>query len=328
MREKLARRRQRRIERGLSPDAPPTARVKSDRKRQRGKNRKARIRSKDWNEVAVMQLATRERVYLVDMLALLPPRHVVGGPVALDEDAEPHVAAERERAIASVDRLAAHLLLATVNPHDNEDGASLASMDRLVLVGHGLSYDWVRLTASYATRVPSLMALRHWPPTRHRRVGQPEPPPLPERAPLLVRARTLEVGTFLRAAGRISGSQTRGLASLMKTALGITVDKSEQCSDWSRRPLSSEQVLYASIDAVVVVSCIDKYWRNVTKARAAKHAMQRAQARPGGRADGKAQRDGGEGFAEQAPDARWSDIMIPLTTPLRTGAGFGKVFLR
>ena len=60
MREKLARRRQRRIERGLSPDAPPTARVKSDRKRQRGKNRKARIRSKDWNEVAVMQLATRE----------------------------------------------------------------------------------------------------------------------------------------------------------------------------------------------------------------------------------------------------------------------------
>ena len=328
MREKLARRAQRRAARGLAvSNVTSSARVKKGGKRKTKKGRKARIRSRDWNEVALLQLATRDRVYIIDMLSLLPPRHVVGGPVVQHDQPE-NVDMANNVAAESVDRLLSHLLLASIQPHSDGDEATitLATTNRLVLCGHGLHYDFIRLTAGYATRVPSLMALRKWPESRH----TPGVAPLCAEAPLLTRARTLEVSTFLRAAGRITGSQSRGLASLMKTALGITVDKSEQCSDWSQRPLTNEQILYASVDVCVVATCVDRYWRNVVSARAAAHAAQRAQARPGGRAHMKAERDANKEEENELVkrEMRWYEVIAPLTSSLRTGTGWRRIHLR
>ncbi|KAF0725604.1 hypothetical protein Ae201684P_003112 [Aphanomyces euteiches] len=43
--------------------------------------------------------------------------------------------------------------------------------------------------------------------------------------------------------------QTWGLAALASTYLGIEIAKDQQVSDWAHRPLSSEQVAYAALDA-------------------------------------------------------------------------------
>ncbi|GLE03244.1 hypothetical protein PINS_up012123 [Pythium insidiosum] len=48
-----------------------------------------------------------------------------------------------------------------------------------------------------------------------------------------------------------------GLAQLYDVCLGEQLDKEEQCSDWSRRPLTSSQIVYAAKDAFVV--------RNITE---------------------------------------------------------------
>lgn len=48
------------------------------------------------------------------------------------------------------------------------------------------------------------------------------------------------------------------LASVSSYLLGITLDKSYQRSDWRRRPLSSEQLLYAALDARVSLAVYAK----------------------------------------------------------------------
>jgi ATP-dependent Lhr-like helicase len=35
--------------------------------------------------------------------------------------------------------------------------------------------------------------------------------------------------------------------------LGLSLDKSEQTSDWSRRPLDADQVRYAALDAEILL---------------------------------------------------------------------------
>ena len=48
-----------------------------------------------------------------------------------------------------------------------------------------------------------------------------------------------------------------GLRDACATWLGRRLDKSEQCSDWERRPLSRAQVAYAALDAAVLFALHD-----------------------------------------------------------------------
>ena len=43
-----------------------------------------------------------------------------------------------------------------------------------------------------------------------------------------------------------------GLATVVSSVLGAYVDKTEQCSDWERRPLTDAQIDYAAADAHVL----------------------------------------------------------------------------
>ncbi|MBO0856990.1 MAG: hypothetical protein J2P21_00750 [Chloracidobacterium sp.] len=51
-------------------------------------------------------------------------------------------------------------------------------------------------------------------------------------------------------AARRSGDRKCSLKAQVETHLGFHLDKSEQRGDWSRRPLTAEQLNYASLDAV------------------------------------------------------------------------------
>lgn len=45
-----------------------------------------------------------------------------------------------------------------------------------------------------------------------------------------------------------------GLAAVCERELGFVLDKSEQTSDWRRRPLHDRQILYAALDAEILIS--------------------------------------------------------------------------
>jgi ribonuclease D len=51
-----------------------------------------------------------------------------------------------------------------------------------------------------------------------------------------------------RVAAAALGQETPGLAAVVQERFGLELDKSQQRSDWSRRPLSHEQIAYARLD--------------------------------------------------------------------------------
>ncbi len=61
---------------------------------------------------------------------------------------------------------------------------------------------------------------------------------------------TLEKSREVRGAGAIGG---HSLATVAERELGVHLDKSEQTSNWARRPLSEEQVRYAAADAEILL---------------------------------------------------------------------------
>ena len=98
--------------------------------------------------------------------------------------------------------------------------AWLLQHERLVLSGFGLAGDLAKLKESY----PAL----NW----------------SSRASLELQD---VVGAVLP-----RGAQQCGLSALAATCLGGHLDKDQQLSDWSRRPLTAAQVTYAALDAVVL----------------------------------------------------------------------------
>jgi ribonuclease D len=59
----------------------------------------------------------------------------------------------------------------------------------------------------------------------------------------------------LAASRRIRGKQPGGhsLAAVCRRELDKVIDKAQQVSDWTRRPLSAEQLAYAALDVEVLV---------------------------------------------------------------------------
>jgi ribonuclease D len=66
----------------------------------------------------------------------------------------------------------------------------------------------------------------------------------------------------LEASRRARGPDVLGghsLAMVCERELGIMLDKSAQTSEWSRRPLTAEQLAYAALDAEVLVALYDRF---------------------------------------------------------------------
>ncbi|RLN48257.1 hypothetical protein BBJ28_00000812 [Nothophytophthora sp. Chile5] len=101
----------------------------------------------------------------------------------------------------------------------------------LVLVGFSVSSDLKRIEQSF----PGLMK-PHW--STQDEVAEHD-------APLLVELKHLALFRHVPAS-------KWGLSRLYHACLGEQVDKEQQCSDWSSRPLSQSQLLYAANDAHAV----------------------------------------------------------------------------
>ncbi|HEY8378767.1 MAG TPA: DEAD/DEAH box helicase [Nannocystis sp.] len=68
----------------------------------------------------------------------------------------------------------------------------------------------------------------------------------------------------LRVSRRLRGTKTVGdhkLKSVCERELGLVLDKTEQVSDWTRRPLSERQLAYAALDAEVLLQLYDHFGR-------------------------------------------------------------------
>jgi hypothetical protein len=59
-------------------------------------------------------------------------------------------------------------------------------------------------------------------------------------------------------AARRSGERRCSLQAQVEAHLGLQLDKTEQRGDWSRRPLTAEQINYASLDAVCTLLLYEK----------------------------------------------------------------------
>lgn len=57
-------------------------------------------------------------------------------------------------------------------------------------------------------------------------------------------------GTFM---SRPNPVTTKGLAGVVEGFFGLPLDKRDQISDWDRRPLTENQIVYAALDAFVLL---------------------------------------------------------------------------
>ncbi len=68
-----------------------------------------------------------------------------------------------------------------------------------------------------------------------------------------------------RIAAAALGNPSPGLASVLDERFGVTLDKSLQRSDWSRRPLSSKQIDYARLDTRFLEALMDEQLQDLER---------------------------------------------------------------
>lgn len=59
--------------------------------------------------------------------------------------------------------------------------------------------------------------------------------------------------------GRRISKQNKSLATICNEVLGISLSKELQCSDWSLRPLTEEQKIYAAADAHCLIEIFNVF---------------------------------------------------------------------
>ncbi|CAK9318164.1 unnamed protein product [Citrullus colocynthis] len=65
--------------------------------------------------------------------------------------------------------------------------------------------------------------------------------------------------------GRKLHKQTKSLAAICSDILGFSLSKELQCSDWSFRPLTEEQIAYAAMDAHCLLEIFNVFYSKVVK---------------------------------------------------------------
>lgn len=74
---------------------------------------------------------------------------------------------------------------------------------------------------------------------------------------------TLDASRRLRGKDALGG---HGLSMVCERELGQAIDKTEQTSNWSRRPLAPEQLQYAALDAEVLLALYARFARELPAA--------------------------------------------------------------
>ena len=176
----------------------------------------AEWRPQSGSPVALLQIATRHEVFLVDTLTLC---------VRDGDDADSRAGKEKTETRKTFAEALNRFL------HD------LFARRDVVKLGFGLEHDLCRLRRSF----PESLSCVAEPARVCRSAG-------------FVDVRTLCALAFpeKRKLKRTS------LAVVVASVLGAYVDKTEQCSDWARRPLAPSQIAYAAADAHVLTALFDR----------------------------------------------------------------------
>ncbi|KHN33848.1 Putative exonuclease mut-7 like [Glycine soja] len=59
--------------------------------------------------------------------------------------------------------------------------------------------------------------------------------------------------------------QSKSLSTICAEVLGFSLSKELQCSDWSHRPLTEEQITYAAMDAHCLLDIFEVFQAKVVK---------------------------------------------------------------
>jgi hypothetical protein len=155
--------------------------------------------------VALLQLATRQHVFVVDLQSICRQPEPGFGYMLADFSLT-----EKEKALDDI-------LFKLFHSED------------IIKIGLGPTQDFKRLAWSYPW-IPSMLQYNA----------------------------VIDIQTLAkRAFPSVSSKDLEGLSKLSIKLLGKSVDKTMQCSDWSVRPLSIEQIDYASIDAHIQTKMFD-----------------------------------------------------------------------
>ncbi|KAK9833934.1 hypothetical protein WJX74_010215 [Apatococcus lobatus] len=153
-------------------------------------------------------------------------------------------------------------------PHARQPSATLVQLAFRAASGaqHGVLLDMLSLPASHSQHLfkelfqsPKILKVGFgWLQDLHaiaRRLGPPH-----DDSCAVIRP-CLDLGQLHRQllSRRVPSIKPAGssLAGLLRAQMGVSLDKSQQCSSWSARPLSAQQVEYAALDAACLLGLFD-----------------------------------------------------------------------